>query len=149
MVSSAPSHLEAPTMCEILAASSLAVQMAGCGPALAFVAIAQMLHNRRKAALAHKHTLGSEHPSYGDGSLAGACGSTRKNLSAHSKTLSRAHLRAIASVCRVAAGEEADPTCGATLCHRHDEAPPWSQQAIATALIGDLVFYVSAEQVQR
>lgn len=61
------------------------------------------------------------------------------------RPLSAAHLRALARICRVAAGAEADFTRGATMFHRHDEAPPWAEGAEATALIGSFLFYRAVE----
>lgn len=49
--------------------------------------------------------------------------------------------RAFAVTCLVWAGERADPTEGATLAHRHDEAPAWTDNAKGTALIGPWLFY--------
>ncbi len=49
--------------------------------------------------------------------------------------------RAFAMTCLVWAGDRADPTEGATLAHRHDEAPAWADRAKGTALIGPWMFY--------
>jgi len=130
-----------PCAAEILYAADLAVQFAGKGPDLAFVAFAQMLNNRRRAAHAHVVTQGRAHPHYGRGSLTEACRPNFCDRASQGPLMTRSHLRAMASICRVAAGEEQDPTAGATLCHRHDEEPDWANEAVATALIGDLIFY--------
>jgi len=49
--------------------------------------------------------------------------------------------RAFALICAVWAGDAADPTFGATLAHRHDEAPAFSAPVKGTALIGPWMFY--------
>ena len=49
--------------------------------------------------------------------------------------------RVFALACGVWAGEVVDPTRGATLAHRHDEAPAWTERARGTALIGPWMFY--------
>ncbi|MFZ1991577.1 MAG: hypothetical protein WAW96_17615 [Alphaproteobacteria bacterium] len=49
--------------------------------------------------------------------------------------------RAFAVTCTVWAGDRADPTAGATLAHRHDEAPAWTERVTGTALIGPWMFY--------
>ena len=49
--------------------------------------------------------------------------------------------RALAVTGFVWAGDYADPTEGATLVHRHDEAPAWAEHAKGTVLIGPWMFY--------
>ncbi|HXZ68753.1 MAG TPA: hypothetical protein VEH07_09210 [Alphaproteobacteria bacterium] len=49
--------------------------------------------------------------------------------------------RAFAVTCAVWSGGRADPTAGATLAHRHDEAPAWAERLRGTALIGPWMFY--------
>ena len=49
--------------------------------------------------------------------------------------------RAFALTCTVWAGDRVDPTEGATLAHRHDEAPAWADRVKGTALIGPWMFY--------
>ena len=135
--------IDPPCVEDILEASSLVVRLAGKGPEQAYIALAQMIRNRCCVARSHMRACGRVHPNFGNGSWDAACGLQRLNAGMGRVQLSRAQLRAISSLCRVAAGEEEDPTCGATLCHRHDEEPPWASSVVATALIGDLVFYAA------
>ena len=48
--------------------------------------------------------------------------------------------RAMAMNCLVWSGDVADPTNGATSCHRHDMKAPWAARRDATALIGAYIF---------
>jgi hypothetical protein len=48
--------------------------------------------------------------------------------------------RAMAVNCLVWSGDLADPTKGATSCHRHDVQAPWAARRAATALIGSYIF---------
>jgi hypothetical protein len=48
--------------------------------------------------------------------------------------------RAMAVNCLVWSGDLADPTNGATSCHRHDVKAPWAARRAATALIGAYIF---------
>ena len=48
--------------------------------------------------------------------------------------------RAMAINCLVWSGDLADPTNGATSCHRHDLKAPWAARRSATALIGAYIF---------
>ena len=139
-----PETAEEPTTIEdVLTLSVAAVTLAGAGPDLAYAACAHMFRNRLRAVRrgliggSGQHRVG-----YGDGTWRGVSAAFQPGrLPAAREPLSRAQLRAMARVCRVAAGEEADITRGATRCHRHDEAPRWARSAEATALIGDLIFY--------
>lgn len=55
--------------------------------------------------------------------------------------------RAYGYVCLVCEGAISDPTKGATLLHRHDQVPDWSNGKQPTALIGRLLFF--REEPQR
>ncbi|MEQ8379557.1 hypothetical protein [Parvibaculum sp.] len=48
---------------------------------------------------------------------------------------------ALSAVCRALAGEEPDPTHGATQFHSHTECPGWAANEAPTALIGGHLFY--------
>jgi hypothetical protein len=48
--------------------------------------------------------------------------------------------RAMAMNCLVWSGDVADPTNGATSCHRHNMKAPWAARRNATALIGAYIF---------
>lgn len=48
--------------------------------------------------------------------------------------------RTLAINCLVWSGELADPTNGATSCHRHDITVRWAARRVATALIGAYIF---------
>lgn len=48
--------------------------------------------------------------------------------------------RAMAVNCLVWSGDLADPTNGATSCHRHDVKAPWAARRAPTALIGSYIF---------
>ena len=128
---------EAPTWQDVLAVGGLAARLAGDGPDQAYAALAHMVRNRMRAARASDIR-------FGDGTWTGALRGLAPGPDSpppRGDRLTRSQLRAIARACRVAAGEEGDITRGATLCHRHDEAPRWARTAEATALIGDLIFY--------
>jgi hypothetical protein len=48
--------------------------------------------------------------------------------------------RALAINCLVWSGDLADPTSGATSCHRHDMTARWAARRVPTALIGAYIF---------
>lgn len=141
MNSPSDASLEPPSLEDIVHVSELAVALVGKGPESGFIAFALMVQNRCMAAQAYMRAFGQRHPEYGAGTWSEACGSIPKPSNEFCLPLSREHLRAMSSVCRVAAGEVDDLTRGATRCSRHDEEPSWATQATATALIGDLVFF--------
>lgn len=60
-----------------------------------------------------------------------------------------AFCRALAALCLVAAGDIADPTCGATRFHAHDEDPAWARRRTPSALIGRHFFYAPPSSVKN
>ena len=123
---------------DILFMTCVVVSLAGNGPEDSYVALAQMIRNRRDHALAHVSKGNPAHPLFGDGSWQLSC--PPGHAVGVPSQLTRAHFRAMASICRVFAGEEKDLVDGATTCHLHSETPSWSAQMIPTALIGDHFF---------
>lgn len=63
------------------------------------------------------------------------------NGTRRSENPDRGYCRALSATCLVWAGERVDPTAGATLAHRHNEMPAWTEHAKGTALIGPWMFY--------
>ena len=51
------------------------------------------------------------------------------------------HLEILALVAEVFAGDQSDPTLGATCFHLHDQVPAWSKQRRCVALIGRRFYY--------
>lgn len=60
----------------------------------------------------------------------------------------REFLLALAALCRVFAGEDDDPTRGATHFHPHTECPGWAVWETPQALIGGHFFYAPRQAGQ-
>lgn len=132
-----------PSYEEVLFITCVVVSLAGNGPQKAYIALAQMIRNRRHEALAHIQSNSTAHPVFGDGSWRSCCPRASATMSPDvlsPDVMSRAHFRAMASICRVIADEEEDLVQGATRCHLHDETPDWSLAMKGTALIGSHIF---------
>ena len=116
------------------------------------LALACVVLNRREIARRFFKAQSRAHPHFGDGSLANACHSALRDacpLDAVTAAPSPAlagpdYYRALATVCLVLSGDQADPTRGAVDFHRHDELPDWASQRVPTALIGSRLFYPPA-----
>jgi len=113
------------------------------------LALACVVSNRREIARRFVKTQSRPHPHFGDGSLAEACRSvvhdagpprTATAAPATAPTVP-AYYRALATVCLVLSGDQADPTQGAVDFHRHDELPDWANRRVPSALIGSWLFY--------
>lgn len=113
------------------------------------LALVWVIRNRREVARRFREAESRAHPHFGDGSLAEACrsvmrdaGSPDAGKAAPAHALAGSHYyRALATVCLVLSGDDADPTQGAVDFHRHDESPDWAKSRIPSALIGSRLFY--------
>ncbi len=100
-----------------------------------------MVKNRVVLAKAHFATFRRPHPVYGNGDWSSACIEIGKAPFRLDSRISRHQALAMSAACQAVAGEVLDPTRGATRCHRHDTEPDWAAAHVATAILGDVVFY--------
>lgn len=139
-------HTDVERFARILIAAT-ANEPKGARLALAFV-----VYNRRETARRFFKAQSRPHPQFGDGSLAEACHSVMRDAGplestngvSASASADPDYYRALAVVCLVLCGEQADPTQGAVEFHRHDELPDWASRRVPSALIGSWLFYPPA-----
>jgi len=133
--------IELPSLHDLIIMTQLMMLFAAGGPSLAREGLAFMVKNRVVLAKTHLAGFGCPHPVYGSGDWASACVEVT-NIPFHPDAgMSRAQVLAMSVACQAVAGEIFDPTQGATRCHRHDIEPDWAAAHVATAILGDVVFY--------
>jgi len=133
--------IELPSLHDLIIMTHLMMLFAAGGPSLAREGLAFMIKNRVVLAKTHLAGFGHPHPIYGGGDWASACIEITDTPLHLDTGMSRAHILAMSVACRAVAGEIFDPTQGATRCHRHDMEPDWAAAHVATAILGDVVFY--------
>jgi len=134
--------------------AAISVWFAGRSQSTEFMnALAWLIKHRAETALRYSEFEHRPHPVFGDGSLTQAGKSLLRDLQGVPPQtlnrlfqeppdgLSRAYLRALATVCSAVGEESADPTNGALFCHHHMDNPAWAAAAEPSALIGPLFFY--------